>query len=105
MKYFGDPALKKDYEEQVETPVGVPCLWCEELIEEGDIGTFQAVVSSDSEMCLLPMHYECQIRAAAGSVGHQKGLCSCYGGTEEDPPGMTKHEAAIAAAKYFHFHS
>ena len=44
------------------------------------------------------MHGECYIRMLMGSVGHQLKACSCYGGTTEDPPGMTKHEAAHAAA-------
>jgi hypothetical protein len=37
---------------------------------------------------------------ALGSVGHQKGTCSCHGGTEEDPPEMTKRQAAVAAWVY-----
>jgi hypothetical protein len=49
-----------------------------------------------------PTHYECGLRAALGSVGHQRKLCSCYGGTEEDPPGMTRRQAAVAAAMHFH---
>jgi len=43
-------------------------------------------------------HQECLVRMFAGSVGHQNKRCSCYGGTEEDPPGMTKRQAAQAAA-------
>jgi hypothetical protein len=47
------------------------------------------------------VHAECDLRAIAGSVGHQLGRCSCFGGDEEDPPGMTKREAARAAAALF----
>lgn len=47
-------------------------------------------------------HYECGVRCAVGSVAHQRGQCSCYGGSEEDPPEMTRREAAIAAAQHFH---
>jgi hypothetical protein len=49
-----------------------------------------------------PTHYECGLRAAVGSVGHQRMRCSCYGGSEEDPEGMTRRQAATAAALYFH---
>jgi len=45
------------------------------------------------------LHYECQLRGIVGSVGHQRGLCSCRGGpgTMDDPPGVSKREAARAA--------
>lgn len=45
----------------------------------------------------LPQHLECWVRAGVGSVGHLRGRCSCYGGTEEDPDGLTLREAARAA--------
>jgi hypothetical protein len=45
----------------------------------------------------LSIHRECWTRMIVGSVGHQSGRCPCYGGSYEDPPGMTKREAAQAA--------
>jgi hypothetical protein len=48
-----------------------------------------------------PWHRECLIRHLVGSVGHQLGRCSCFGGTEEDPPGRTAREAARAAGALF----
>ena len=36
-----------------------------------------------------------------GSVGHQLGRCSCFGGDEDDPPGMTVREAALAAVDLY----
>lgn len=93
MKYFGDPKFRKPHEEQVETPIGAQCRYCEEPILEGDTGTADSLE--------LVLHYECGLRLAIGSVGHMKGLCSCFGGTEEDPPG-TRRQAAIAAARYWH---
>lgn len=104
MKYFGDPKFRKPDEEQVATPIGVPCLHCGDAIHEEDTGTMEIFVDTSGAV-LKPLHYECRLRGVIGSVGHQKGLCSCFGGTEEDPEGMTKHEAAIAAARYFHLHS
>jgi hypothetical protein len=90
-KYFGPDKFRKDYETRIDTPVGKVCFRCDEPITEGDIGT---VNNSDQVE-----HYECLMRAIVGSVGHQNGLCSCFGGTEEDPPGLTRRQAAIAAAR------
>ena len=38
-------------------------------------------------------HLECISRMILGSVGHQLRRCPCHGGTEEDPPGVSKREA------------
>jgi hypothetical protein len=85
----------------VETPVGQACLSCGELIAEGDSGTITAVVREKGKATTSPQHRECFLRRIVGSVGHQQGTCSCYGGQLEDPPEMTKREAAIAAVKLF----
>lgn len=45
------------------------------------------------------MHYECGLRMVIGSVGHLLGKCHCYGGTMEDPEGMTRRQAAQAACE------
>lgn len=88
--YFGPPHLRKDYERQVAPPVGTPCLLCEEAIAEGDTGT----IDPGGRV----IHYECHMRGVIGSVGHQMQRCHCFGGSEEVPPGMTRRQAAIAAA-------
>ena len=71
------------------------CFWCKEEVLPG-------------EESPLPLngrrgeaHRECMVRSIAGSVGHQAGRCSCFGGEEEDPPGMTVREAARAAYQMF----
>lgn len=87
-KYFGPKCSKKDYETLVETPVGIPCFYCEEPIQALEMGTIEN---------LGPSHYECQMRMIVGSVGHQLRKCSCFGGNLEDPPTLTKREAAVAA--------
>ena len=89
--YFGPEYARKPWEESIPAPVGAPCVYCKELIEEYDMGTL-------TEGRLL--HYECSIRLAVGSVGHQAHECSCYGGNEDDPQGLTLHEAAHAAERY-----
>lgn len=81
------------------TPVGMKCSWCDESIAEGDVGEVSLHVLRDGSQIYRPVHRECRVRAALGSVGHQLRKCSCYGGTEEDPEGMTKREAARAAAR------
>lgn len=89
--YFGPPHLRKDDEIQIATPVGERCLLCGEAIAESDIGT----INRAGQVA----HYECSMRGVVGSVGHQLKRCGCYGGTEEDPPGMTRRQAAKAAVK------
>lgn len=50
-------------------------------------------------------HRECVIRMVVGSVGHQQGKCSCYGGYDESEEGLTKRQAAKAAYEYFEKHN
>jgi len=47
------------------------------------------------------MHRECLLRNVVGSLAHQVGTCSCYGGTRHDDPNLTLRENAKAAARYF----
>lgn len=94
---------------QVDAPVGKLCGWCEEEIEDGHrgfilpyLGPFEGCVIRGSDLALPPgmylaYHLECQLRQTFGSVGHIEGRCHCVGGDEEDPPGLTAREAAIAA--------
>lgn len=55
------------------------------------------VVDTNGAVIHHTWHEECALRSVLGSVGHLRGTCSCRGGTEEDPPGLTKREAARAA--------
>jgi hypothetical protein len=46
------------------------------------------------------VHWECGLRAAVGGLAHLRGTCSCCGGTDDpDPPGLTRRQAALAAAE------
>lgn len=65
----------------------VLCGHCDEPIERTDA---LAPVGG------VPLHYECGLRMALGSVAHQVKTCGCYvnGSTESDPEGLSKRESA-----------
>lgn len=71
------------------------CGWCNEIIMPDD-GIF---IPSTSGPRLF--HRVCFLRQVVGSVGHQQKKCTCYGGIEGDPPGLTRLEAAQAAVDFF----
>ena len=73
------------------------CFWCKELVVPGEGAPDGITAHSPKGIVHHPLHEECAIRSVIGSVGHQRKQCSCYGGTEEDPPGMTKRQAARVA--------
>lgn len=87
--WFGYPDLTE--EERVPTPVGKPCMYCQEVIVEGDLG-IQFLTG-------YVQHRECGFRAVIGSVAHLEGRCSCFvdESHEGDPEGMTLREGALAA--------
>jgi len=102
MKFFG-PVRAHDDVEEVPTPVGEVCADCDEAVAEGDSGFVIPHLEATSS-CERAHHRECFLRHIFGSVGHQQGKCYCFGGTEEDPPGMTKREAARAAERHMLMH-
>lgn len=71
------------------------CFWCKEEVLPGEESPIPLNGHRGNA------HRECMVRSVAGSVGHQSGRCSCYGGEEEDPPGMTLREASRAAYDMF----
>lgn len=79
---------------RIATPVGELCYWCGETISESDDGfrTSNAMLA----------HRNCFMRQISGSLAHLEKRCSCYvkDSTCGDPDGMTKREAADAAAEY-----
>lgn len=98
MKSFGEGWAPPEME-RVSTPVGSLCLYCQEPIAEGDQGVVMPFysVNGASEVA---QHRACVVRTVIGSVGHLKKKCTCYGGTEEDPPDMTRRQGAEAAMLY-----
>ena len=95
MKWFGIHRADPE-EEVVSTPVGEPCAYCEEAIEMGDRGVTVPHID-ERGVVEKPYHFECHMRLVIGSVGHLRRRCSCNGGDEGDPPGMTLRQAARAA--------
>lgn len=96
--YFGEPWPSGvcDFGEQVPTPIGRRCAWCDEAVVDGDRGTFVWARGED-ETVRRPMHRECSLRTVMGSIGHLTGTCSCFKTGEEvfeDPPGLSRREAA-----------
>ena len=98
MKVFGDGFWHQELE-RIPTPVDQLCLYCVEPIVDGDCGV-ETPYLGPTEQTTVVQHKECFLRGVLGSVGHQRKKCSCFGGTEEDPPGMTRREAAKAALAY-----
>lgn len=99
MKWFGI-ALVDPEETRIPTPVGYPCGFCQEPIEAGDRGCTIPHVG-DGPVRDMPYHFECHMRLVTGSLAHQQHRCSCYGGDEHDPAGMTLRQAAQAAFRYW----
>lgn len=77
------------------------CPWCGETVDDAEHSELRGFVDLDGKVSERPWHLACSLRSIAGSVGHQRGTCSCFGGTEEDPPGLTKREGARAALMEF----
>ncbi len=97
---WGAPVCSDPFD-HVATPVGRACLWCYELIVDGDAGlivphtTRQGVADE-------PRHVDCFVREVLGGLNHLRGRCTCSGGTEPpDPPGLTLRQAATAAVDFF----
>lgn len=99
MKSFGKPSLYTPQPNPTATPIGEPCGRCEEPIVEGDAGVILPHLDGTGVVSEVPFHRACFLRGVLGSVGHQQRRCSCFGGTEEDPPEMSKREAAKAAVR------
>jgi hypothetical protein len=82
---------------RTQTPI-LPCHWCGEPFSDTDCGYTVPVLGT---ITAVAYHWECQVRQVIGSVGHQMRTCSCYGGFVEDPPHLTKRQAALEAVRLF----
>ena len=101
MKAFGPPHANPGLP-TCPVPVGEKCMWCEEVFVEGDKGFMLGYSGPPGdERDTAPFHRECHIRQIVGSVGHLQKRCHCHGGTAEDPEGMSKRQAALAAVNLY----
>lgn len=76
------------------------CIHCGEAFAPGD-RRFPIMSLGQDGARRRYAHRECSLRQVVGSVGHQFGRCSCHGGKEEDPEGLTKRDAARAAVRLY----
>lgn len=98
--WFGPAYMAHPDEDLIDTPNGVLCTWCEEAIGGGDIGNVNVVGQAT--------HYECALRAVAGSLAHQLRECSCYRGADavdHDDPTLSRRDNAKLAAAHFLLHN
>lgn len=104
VKFFGPRAWGLAIEEprlMVEPPAGVTCERCGEGFAPSDYGTIIPFIEASGSARPAYEHRECTLRGIVGSVGHQLRECGCFGGTYDDPPGLTKREAARAAVELY----
>ena len=85
----------------VETPVGQPCLFCEEPIAEGDRGVIMRWIA-EGQWGVRPVHAECELRDVMGGIEHLTAppdhpVGSCYEGST-----LTYRQSAVAAWAWLH---
>lgn len=90
MDFFGerwDAPIVDPPSQQISTPVGEPCMWCEEPIQDGDRGVVMPCVEmvDDAPVARIrPAHMECNLRNSVGGIAHLEKRCRCYGGDATD---------------------
>ena len=97
MAHFDDHVIR------YEMPLREPCLRCEEPIVEGDSGVMVLVGKGQLGPLVAvrpePMHWACWMRGIIGSLSHIEKQCGCFvsGSDHNDPPNVTRREAAELA--------
>jgi len=106
--YFGEHWGTADLvgARQTETPVGKRCWFCIEEVVEGDRGFLDITGGRGPNGCtfeLLPLHRECRLRSATGSIFHIRGECEYRGHCNElrEAAGMSLREDALAVWDWF----
>lgn len=111
MRWFGPAGGRAPFTtydlEHVNPPIGELCTWCREPIASGEYGITLPHISRNADGTYSsvdrPLHDECNVRSLIGSLAHQTGACTCAdpNSPHHDPPGLTRREAAKAAASLF----
>ena len=104
--YFGESwCAMTDVGLKIPTPIGKECAWCKEGFVEGEpgmalpTGFFEGSAPPPEDLVFY--HKNCFLRTVIGSVGHQRKQCSCFGGTLEDPQGLSLRDAANASVREY----
>lgn len=104
--WFGEPwpsesmraEVCSSEDQRVQVPTHKSCLYCDEPIAEGDRGMVMPAVKTKDrqtyETTLEAAHAECFIRMTVGSLRHLNRTCTCYGGDDSRPDGMSPREEA-----------
>jgi hypothetical protein len=104
MSEYRAPVCEED-SEHVETPVGLPCVECDEPIAEGEDGVMVGVVHlgprKSHHTFLGAIHKECMLLASVGPLAHLDKKCCCYGGDGHDS-GMTMRQESLAVYRRIH---
>jgi hypothetical protein len=73
--------------QRVPAPVGQTCPGCGTPILDGESGQIHGVYGQDQHGALTaryaPLHKECALRSAVGSLAHLQSRCTCVGGADE----------------------
>lgn len=79
------------------------CSHCGEPLDDGIAGVARSIGALAGISHTSTFHTECLMRTFIGSVGHLKRTCCCYvpGSVQDDPPWMTKRQAARAALRLY----
>lgn len=89
----------KDEKDPIEVTTGDRCPNCGEGFVVGERGYPTPHHYTSGKVEITHYHHECIVRMVVGSVGHQTKQCPCFGGKLDDPPGMSRREAAREAFK------
>jgi hypothetical protein len=72
------------------------CTHCHELCNDNDPDGHPI-----NNNCNKIIHVACLVHLLAGTVGHQRGECQCFGGDAEDPPGISVRDSGLAAWEFW----
>lgn len=110
VQWFGEPYPSREHPapifelaDEVPTPVGELCLYCDGPIFENDRGFSMPCGADEDGVIAAPEHFECFVRQIFGSVAHQEKRCTCYGGTgtDDDDGELTRRGSALLAFAEF----
>lgn len=116
-KWFGPKPWGPFLGPRVPSPEApLTCIHCGEAFATDDCGLYingfrgeiagtefdpRMLPDIELEPAELPLHGECWIRLAYGSIRHQRGECQGDGSCNDREPGLTRRQDAALASEYF----